>query len=350
MDLMVIALCAVLCGADDWEEVVTFAQGRQDWLRRFLALPNGIPSHDTFERVFDRLDPRVFQACFQEWITAWCGNLKVPQVAIDGKTLRSSGSDKLGALHVVSAWATANHLILGEVAVAEKSNEITAIPQLVESLALEGALVTIDAIGCQKAIAQAIVDKKADYLLVVKDNQPHLLEDIQHALVPALQGDVVGSKTDRYETTEQGHGRKEYRQTTIVQDPPGLRDQALWPGLCVIGMCYRERTVKGETSEEVRYFIGSKRASAKYYAQGLRNHWGIENSLHWHMDLTFGEDDSRIQKRGGAENFAVLRRIALSMLKQHPRKLSVKCKRLAAALNSGFLEEILQGGATSANL
>jgi predicted transposase YbfD/YdcC len=246
---------------------------------------------------------------------------------------------------VVSAWATANHLILGEVAVDEKSNEITAIPRLLELLALEGALVTIDAMGCQKAIAQAIVDKKANYLLVVKDNQPHLLEDIQTCLQKVLEGLLPQVTHSSYEQVNQGHGRHELRCTTIVEDPPGLRDQALWPKLCVIGMCYRERTVKGKTSEEVCYFIGCKRAGARYYAQGLRNHWGVENGLHWHMDLTFGEDDNRVQKRTGAENLGILRRIALSMLKQHPSEMSVKCKRLAASLDTDFLEEILAGGA-----
>jgi predicted transposase YbfD/YdcC len=350
IDIVVIAICGVLSRANDWQEIATFGQHRKAWLQRFLALDNGIPSHDTFERVFDRLDPQEFQACFEEWIKALCGHLKVPQVAIDGKTLRRSGSAELGPLHVVSAWATANHLALGEVAVDEKSNEITAIPRLLKLLELEGALVTIDAMGCQKAIAAAIVAKKADYLLTVKDNQPHLMEDIQNCLGRAFDGELPEVKQDSYTTTDRGHGRQETRSTTILLDPPGLRDQALWPGLCVIGMCRSERTVKGQKSEEVRYFIGSKRASAKYYGQGLRNHWGVENGLHWHMDLTFGEDDSRIQKRRGAENFAVLRRIALNLLKRHPAKLSIDCKRLAAALDTDFLEEILQGGDNSGKL
>jgi predicted transposase YbfD/YdcC len=350
LDLVVIALCGVLCGAQDWQQIVTFARGRHDWLKRFCALPHGIPSHDTFERVFDRINAQVFAACFRDWIAAACGALKVKQVALDGKSLRHSGKGGLGMLHVVSAWATANRLILGEVACAEKSNEITAIPQLLQLLEIEGALVTIDAMGCQKAIAAAIVEKKADYLLTVKDNQPNLLEDIQTCLGQVFEDALPGVRHDTHTTTEKGHGRVETRCTTVVFDPPGLRDQDLWPKLCVIGMCRSERTVNGETSDEVRYFISSKRAGAKDHGEALRNHWGIENNLHWHLDITFGEDASRVQKRGGAENFAMLRRIALSLLQRHPDKRSIACKRLAAAVDTAFLEEILQPAANSGNL
>jgi predicted transposase YbfD/YdcC len=350
VDIIGIAICAVVCGANDWQEIATFGQSREDWLRRFLRLPNGIPSHDTFERVFDRLDPVVFQACFREWIMAIAGALDVPQVAIDGKTLRRSGSADLGPLHVVSAWATAQHLALGEVAVAEKSNEITAIPRLLELLELQGALVTIDAMGCQKEIARAIVAKGADYVLTVKDNQPHLLDDIQACLAEALDGGAAAPRCETYATEDRGHGRLEKRCYTIVRNPTGIRNRQDWEGLSVIGMCSGERTVQGKTSEEVRYFIGSKRASAKCYGQALRHHWGIENSLHWQMDLNFGEDDSRIQKRRSAENFALLRRLAFSLLKQHPDKKSIACKRLAAALDPAFLEEILRGSAHRGNM
>ncbi len=349
IDIVVIALCAVLCGADDWQQIATFAQLRRDWLKRFLALPNGIPSHDTFERVFARLDPQVFQKCFTQWISAVCGLLHLPHVAIDGKTLRSSGSANLGPLHVVSAWASANRLSLGEVAVAAKSNEITAIPRLLEMLELEGALVTIDAMGCQKEIARVIQTRKADYALTVKENQPHLVEDIQNCFLKAFETEFQNVKHDSYETEERGHGRHEKRKYVIIEDPEGIRDLNLWAGLCVIGMCLSERTVAGRTSEEVRYFIGSRRTSAKVYGEALRNHWGIENNLHWQLDVSFGEDASRIVNRCGAENFAVLRRIALSMLKRHPDKRSMACKRLAAALDTTVLEEILRGGHNSGN-
>jgi predicted transposase YbfD/YdcC len=208
-DILVIALCAVIAGAQDWQQIVTFGRKRRAWLGGFLELPNGIPSHDTFERVFDRLKPQAFQACFRDWVQAVSAALRIKHIAIDGKTLRGSGSAKLGPLHLVSAWATAQHLSLGQVAVAAKSNEITAIPVLLELLDLNGALVTIDAIGCQKAIAQKIVDQGGHYALTVKDNQEHLLEDIQEAFVQAFDTEFASVDHDVYETRGRGHGREE---------------------------------------------------------------------------------------------------------------------------------------------
>jgi predicted transposase YbfD/YdcC len=350
MDIIVIAICAVICGANDWQQVVTFAKKRQDWLQGFLELPNGIPSHDTFERVFDRLDPGVFQMGFRDWMQALSETLVIKQIAIDGKTLRGSGTSKLGPLHLVSAWATANHLSLGQVAVADESNEITAIPRLLEILDLEGALVTIDAMGCQKDIAAAIRDKKGDYLLTVKDNQPTLLEDIQQCFQRAFDTDFADVKHSEYTTRDRGHGRSETRSYTIITDPVGVRHEALWKDLCVIGMCVSERTVTDqETTTEVRHFIGSRRASAKVYGQALRGHWGIENNLHWQLDITFREDENRVSKRHEAENLAVLRKLALVLLKQHPSKESIPCKRFAAALDTDFLKEVVCGAGKSGN-
>jgi predicted transposase YbfD/YdcC len=264
-------------------------------------------------------------------------------VAIDGKTLRGSGPAQLGPLQLVSAWATAQRLSLGQVAVEEDSNEIPAIPRLLELLDLSGALVTLDAMGCQKAVAQKIIDRGGDYILTVKDNQEHLLDDIQQALGQALDADRAGPKLDIYEKRERGHGREEYRCYTVLRDTTGLRQAADWAGLTTIGMCYSERTVGGKTGAEVRYFIGSKKAGAKFYGKGLRNHWGIENSLHWQLDVTFGEDRSRVTKRNAAANLALLRRLTVSLLHAHPAKLSIAKKRFAAALDPEFLEEILQG-------
>jgi predicted transposase YbfD/YdcC len=354
LDIITIAICAVIAGADDWQQIATFGQRRRDWLQRFLPLPHGIPSHDTFERVFDRLAPQAFQACFRQWVQALAEVLGVRQVAIDGKTLRGSATGGLAALHLVSAWATANHLTLGQVAVDSKSNEITAIPRLLELLDLHGALVTIDAMGCQKEIARQIVDGGGDYLLVVKDNQPTLLADIQACFAQALDNDFAGldhdcCRTSCCRTSERGHGRHEQRCYHIIREPQGLRQGEVWAGLHVIGLCCSERTVGGETSTEVRYFIGSKAAGARAYGKALRGHWGIENGLHWHLDITFGEDASRVSKRHGAENFALLRRLALTLLKRHPAKQSIACKRLAAALDTGFLEEILRGNGNSEN-
>jgi predicted transposase YbfD/YdcC len=341
IDIIVIAVCAVIANCDDWQEIEIFARGRLDWFRRFLALPNGVPSHDTFERVFDRIDPRAFHACFQEWIGAIAASLDVQQIAIDGKTLCGSASGKLGPLQLVSAWATGQHLSLGQVAVEEGSNEIPAIPKLLELLDLHGALVSIDAIGCQKAIAEKILERGGNYVLVVKENQAKLLETIQEQMGEVFDG-TVDDHSER-QTQERGHGRDELRIYTTRPAPATLREE--WPGLKVIGMCYHERTVQGQTSTEVRYFIGSKVGGAKYYGKALRHHWRIENCCHWQMDVAFGEDASRITKRHAAENFALLRRLALSVLKQYPDKKSVKCKRLAACLDTKILEEILRTSA-----
>jgi predicted transposase YbfD/YdcC len=348
-DILVIALCAVIAGAQDWQDIVTFGRKRLAWLRRFLELPHGIPSHDTFERVFDRLQPRAFHACFLKWVQAVSAALGIKHVAIDGKTLRGSGSARLGPLHLVSAWATAQHLSLGQVAVDAKSNEITAIPALLELLDLAGAVVTIDAMGCQKAIAQKIADQGADYVLTVKENQEHLLADIQSCFERAFDADLAGVAHDSYAKRERGHGREEYRCYTVLYTTAGLRQAADWAGLKTIGMCYSERTVQGRTTTEVRYFIASKKASARHFGTLLRNHWRIENSLHWQLDVTFGEDGNRVRRRHGAENLALLRRLTLSLLKPHPAKLSIAKKRFAAALDPDYLEEILRGDAILGN-
>jgi predicted transposase YbfD/YdcC len=350
LDIIAITICATIGGCDDWQQVETFARARHEWFKTFLRLPAGIPSHDTFERVFDRLDPEEFQSCFRDWMQALHEALGLSQIAIDGKTLRGSGAGGNKALHLVSAWATANCLSLGQIAVDEKSNEIPAIPKLLELLDLHGALVTIDAMGCQKAIAATVVEGGGDYVLTVKENQEHLLADIRAALNQAYESDFAGLEHDTYETRERGHGRDEYRCFTVLHATGGVRQAADWAGLTTIGFCYSERTVGGVTGEELRYFIGSKKASAKFYGMGLRNHWGIENKLHWQLDVSFNEDKSRVSKRHGAENLALVRRLALGLLKQHPDKRSLACKRLLAALDPVFLEEVLRGDSTLGKL
>jgi predicted transposase YbfD/YdcC len=270
-------------------------------------------------------------------------SLRIKHVAIDGKTLRRSGSAKLGPLHLVSAWATAQHLSLGQVAVDEKSNEITAIPALLELLDLAGAVVTIDAMGCQKAIAEKIVQQGGDYVLTVKENQEHLLHDIQDRFSKAFETNFAGVEHDSWEKRERGHGREEYRSYTVLYGAEGLRTGTEWEGLKAIGVCYSERTTQGKTTSEVRYFISSKKAGARYFGKVLRNHWRIENCLHWQLDVNFGEDHSRVRKRSAAENLALLRRLTLSLLQAHPDKRSVAKKRFAAALNPDLLEEILLG-------
>ena len=347
-NIIVIALCAVLSGAKDWQQIETFGVKRFDWLSRFLTKLTDVPSHDTFERVFDRIDPRAFHQCFQSWVAALAEKLSIKHIAIDGKTLRGSGSSKLGPLHLVSAWATEHHLSLGQVATAEKSNEITAIPELLDLLELHGAIVTIDAMGCQKAIASKIIEREGHYALTVKDNQPTLLAEIKAKVLQAVESDFQNVQYDQHTTEERGHGRTEKRHFTILIDPVGLGQRAEWENLRVIGMCARERQVgKEAATTEVSYFIGSKVMSARSYAKVLRNHWGIENNLHWQLDVSFGEDQNRVSKRNGAENLALLRKLALMMLKRHPGKQSLAVKQFQAALDPQFLEEVLLANANA---
>jgi predicted transposase YbfD/YdcC len=350
LDILVIGLCAVIGAANSWTGIAVFGRTHQTWFKRFLALPNGIPSHDTFERVFQRLDPQAFQACLRQWLLALTGALSLRHIAIDGKTLRGSGSSDLGPLQLVSASASAQQLSLGQVAVAADSNEVTAIPHLLELLDLKGALVTIDALGCQKAVAQEIVNRGGDYVLTVTANQGQLLDDIQGCLSRALDDGVDGRDFEIYAKAERGHGRQERRSYVVVRHPEGIRQEADWPKLSVVGMCQSERTVAGKTSSEVRYFIGSKQAGARFYGRCLRNHWRIENNLHWQMAVTFAEDQNRTAQRQAAENLALMRRIALTLLKRHPSKESIRNKRLQAGWDTNFLEEILRGSANSDNL
>ena len=277
IDLIVMAICGVIANCDDWPDIALFAQQRESWFRRFLALPHGVPSHDTFERVFAALDPRVFERCCVAWLGEVAQLVNVGHIAIDGKTLCGSAAAGLKPLHLVSAWATQAQVSLGQVAVDGKSNEITAIPKLLELLDLHGALVTIDAIGCQKAIAQKIVARGGDYILIAKSNQPGLLSDIQETVNRAFDGEIATEKMRQCTTTEEGHGRVEQRSCLVITDLSGIRDRAQWPHLRVVGMSYRERTINGQTTTEAHYFIGSRRMGACRYAQALRGHWGIEN-------------------------------------------------------------------------
>jgi predicted transposase YbfD/YdcC len=349
LDILVIAICAVIGNADSWRAIALWGRTHETWLRRFLALPHGIPCHDTFRRLFQRLDAAAFQGCLRQWLFALRGVLKVSQIAIDGKTLRSSGSASLGPLHLVSAWATQYHLSLGQVAVDAKSNEITAIPQLLALLDLHGALVTLDAMGCQKAIAQQIVDGGGDYVLTVKDNQEHLREDVEACITEALDHGVEGQDYYTYESTERAHGREETRSYVVVPEPRGIREADAWPKLHVVGACFSERTTQGKTSLEARYFIGSKPARARFYGRALRNHWRIENNLHWQLDVSFDEDGNQTANRQGAANLAMVRKLALTLLKHHPGKGSIRNKRQQAGWDTDFLEEVLRGSSNVEN-
>ena len=342
LDIVTITLCGVICNCNDWQQIETFAKCRADWLKTFLRLPNGIPSHDTLERVFDALDPQAFQACFRAWMQALHQALGLSPIAIDGKTLRGSGVDGKKALHLVSAWATANELSLGQITIDEKSNEIPAIPKLLALLDIHGALVTIDAMGCQKEIAAAIIDGGGDYILTVKDNQPTLKAEIEACFDKAAQTDFETVQHSSWQTEERGHGRDESRHYHVIVNPD-FATKAEWSKLNVIGKCFRETMRDGKPTQDLCYFIGSRKTSARVYGNALRGHWGIENKLHWSLDVSFGEDKNRVSKRHGAENLAACRRVALSLLKQHPDKKSIPCKRIHAALDPNFLTEVLRG-------
>jgi predicted transposase YbfD/YdcC len=344
MDIVVIAICAVICGADGWEDIAKYGRAKQVWLKSFLRLPNGIPSHDTFRRVFCLLDPSAFHECFQHWIEALSAGLGLKRIAIDGKTMRRSFDRATGkaALHLVSAWATQQHLVLGQVAVDTKSNEITAIPKLLELLDVSGAMVSIDAMGCQKEIAAKIRAGGGDYVLSVKDNQPHLLEDIEECFEKGLNADFVGMEHSYHEECYRGHGREEKHSVHTILNPEGIRDQALWQDLKAITMVLSERQEKGkEKTEELRFYIGSRAATAKTYTNSIRSHWGIENGLHWVLDVCFAEDQSRMRTDHSPENMALLRRLALCLLKKHGGKGSIRGKRLQTGWNDKFLLEIL---------
>ena len=342
--ILVIALCAVIAGAEDFQQIALFGQLRQEWLGRFLALPNGIPSHDTFERVFARLNPVAFQECFAGWMNAWHAKLTGKHLAIDGKAVRGSASPGKGlrCLHLVNAWAVEAKLCLGMVACAADSNEVTAIPNLLAILDLEGALVSLDAGGSQKKIAEQIVEGGGDYLMAVKQNQEKLYEEIEAFFKREFENDFKGERVSHYQKSEEGHGRQESRFYVVAENPEGINERENWPSLNVIGMCYSVRK-EGEKNEtyNVRYFIGSKKAKARYYGQAMRNHWGVENNCHWQLDVTFREDANQVRARTAQANLAVVRRLALNLTKQEPTKMSLAKKRFAAALNTDYLEEIL---------
>jgi len=344
LDIIGIAICAVLCGQQTWADIAFYGQDHEAWLRTFLRLPNGIPSHDTFRYVFTRLDPAAFQRCFGEWIAALSAATGLTHLAIDGKTLRGSGARAHGQapLHLVSAWATARHVTLGQVAVADKSNEITAIPRLLEILDVTGAVVTIDAMGCQKEIAAPVRDAGADYVLAVKDNQPRLLADIQATVEAYLDQQPDPDAACQLETVDTGHGRREVRTYVLLTDVSKIRDRALWPDLHALCFAVNQRTVAGETSLEARYYIGSLPGGVAAYAQVIRDHWSIETHCHWVLDVLFREDGSRARRAQGAENLAWLRRMALSLLKNDTTcERSLRAKSAKALGDHEFLLQLL---------
>lgn len=344
IDIITIAICAVVCGANSWEHIEVFGQSKLDWFKEFLELPHGIPSHDTFGRIFAQIDPDEFRQSFMSWVQAICQLSYGQVVAVDGKTLRRSHDKSNGksAIHMVSAWACANGIVLGQIKTDEKSNEITAIPQLIKTLEIEGCIVTIDAMGCQKNIAKTIIDSGAEYVLALKDNQATLHDNVQLFFQDYFNSTSNQCACDFYQSTDGDHGRIEIRKYWTTSDIDWLQGKESWKNLNTIGMVQRERHVEDGISVETSYYISSIENDAKRFSHAVRNHWGIENSLHWVLDVSFREDESRIRKDNAPENFAVLRHMALNLLKkERSLKKSIKSKQLTAGWDNNYLTKVL---------
>lgn len=346
INVVVIAVCAVICGADDFVAIAEFGRKKRQWFAGFLDLRNGIPSHDRFNAIFAAIKPAEFEKCLLSWITALQEITDGQVIAIDGKTLRRSfdTASSKSAIHMVSAWATANQISLGQVVVDAKSNEITAIPKLLQMLEISGCLVTIDAMGCQTEIARQIIAGNADYALHVKGNQPTLHKGIEEFFDEHLEEDFARTKVRRYETEDKGHGREEARYYYICPVPDDLPDRSRWANLKAVGIAISNTQRDGKDCNEVRYYILSKYLSGRRFAEAVRGHWGIENRLHWQLDVTFQEDQCRIRMGHADTNFSSLRRTALSLLKNESSlKVGMKNKRLAAGWDEAYLEKVLLG-------
>jgi len=350
-DILVIGLCSILTIGEGFTDMEFLGRAQEKWFKTFLELPNGIPSHDTFNRVFSAIDPHRFLECFVEWVRGVCTALKGQVVAIDGKALRRAADHGKALPCIVSAWASENGLALGQIKVDDKSNEITAIPELLRLLALKGCIVTMDAMGCQKEIAGMIADKGADYVLSLKGNQGVALSEFKLYFDYALSADTKGGRPERkakpgtmsfFESIEKGHGRLDVRRYWHTSDIAWFKDRKLWKGLASVGMVESERTIGGNRSIERRYYLSSLPLDAQTFARAVRGHWGVENPLHWSLDVTFREDQSRARTLHAAQNLATLRRLALNLVKNDKsRKLPVRQKRMLAAMDHQYLMQLL---------
>lgn len=358
LDIVTIALCAVICGADGWVEIAEFGWAKEEWFATFLELPHGIPSHDTFGRVFARLDPEQFGRCFVSWVQAIQDVVAAPGgkqevIACDGKALRRSHDRRTGqgALYMVSAWATGQRLVLAQRPVDAKSNEITALPSLLQQLALAGCIVTIDAMGCQTAIARQIVEQGGDYVLALKGNQGTLARDVELMFTEGLATGFAGITHDTHTTIEKDHGRLEIRRHWTLSEPEYLaylNPTGAWTSLQGVGMVESERRGGAQVNTERRYYLLSRPLSAPAFGRAVRSHWGIETQVHWVLDVAFREDESRIRTDHSPANMAILRHMALNLLTQErTAKVGVKAKRLKAGWDTAYLLTVLSGPARS---
>ncbi len=341
-DILTIATCAVIGGAETWDAIALFGRCKEAFFRRYLPLQNGIPSPDTFERVFAKLDPAAFAQAFGRWMATACEATGLISIAIDGKSARSAKRNTAtGCLHVVTAWAAENRLVLGTTSVADGSNEIAAIPELLRTLDLDGAIVTIDAAGCQVENARIIRKQEGHYLLTVKDNQPTLRAAVEAVFDRACETDFDGIRSDGHEEVDDAHGRHEERYVTVIYDPPGLPTD--WPDAAAVIQVNREREVGGERTCTSHYYLTSNAGTAAEIAGFVRGHWDIENGLHWVLDVVFREDRSRIRQGHAGSNLAMIRRVAISLLRRAPGKGSNVTKRLKAGWDDSYMQQILQG-------
>lgn len=344
LNVVVMTLCAVISGADDFVAIARWSRKNRTWLARYLDLSEGIPSHDRFNTIFGALNPREFETCLLSWITSLHAITSGQVIAIDGKTLRRSydAASSKSAIHMVSAWATLNHISLGQVVVDAKSNEITAIPKLLDLIDVSGGMVTIDAMGCQTEIIEKIVEKKADACIAVKKNQPKLYAAIEQHFDDLVESNFESAKVRWMDSSEKGHGREESRVYAICPVPESVKAQERWNRVRAIGMATNITIRDGKEHTEIRYYILTRYVSGKCFADAVRRHWGIENSLHWQLDVTFREDDCRVRKGHADANLSVIRRFALSMLKnEKSEKLGIKNKRLLAAWDTDYLTKVL---------
>ena len=341
-DILTIATCAVISGCETWEAIAEYGQTKESFFDRFLALPHGIPSPDTFARVFAKLNPAAFAQAFGQWMAAACKSTGLVPIAIDGKAARrAKAATATGCLTVVSAWASENRLTLGQVVVPDGSNEIGVIPELLRTLELAGAIVTIDAAGCQRENAAIIRERQGQYLLAVKGNQPGLHAAVEQVFADACKADFEGVRFDQHEAVEDGHGRHEERYVMVIHDPEGLPPE--WPDAAAVVQVNRERKVAGKRTSTTHYYLTSHTGTAAELGRVIRSHWGIENGLHWVLDVVFREDDSRVRAGHAGANLAMLRRVAVSLLRRALGKGTAPTKRLKAGWDDNYLLQVLQG-------